>query len=52
MQRAHLSHRRIATNDGQTTFIKVQEYNDFDDKEEQAEVWEGLLHTLKETVGG
>lgn len=36
----------------QTTFIKIQEYSDFDDKEEQAEVWEGLLHTLKETVGG
>ena len=36
----------------QTTFIRVQEYSDFDDKEEQAEVWEGLLHTLKETVGG
>lgn len=36
----------------QTTFIKVQEYNDFEDKEEQAEVWEGLFHTLKEIVGG
>ncbi len=36
----------------QTTFIKIQEYTEFDDKEEQAEVWEGLLHNLKETVGG
>ena len=36
----------------QTTFVRIQEYNDFDDKEEQAEVWDGLLHTLKETVGG
>lgn len=36
----------------QTTFIRIQEYSDFDDKEEQAEVWEGLMHTLKETVGG
>lgn len=36
----------------QTTFIRIQEYSDFDDKEEQAEVWEGLFHTLKETVGG
>jgi len=36
----------------QTSFIKINEYSDFDDKEEQAEVWEGLLHTLKETVGG
>lgn len=36
----------------QTTFIKISEYSDFDDKEEQAEVWEGLLHNLKEIVGG
>ena len=36
----------------QTTFIKIQEYNDFEDKEEQAEVWDGMLHILKETVGG
>jgi uncharacterized protein YndB with AHSA1/START domain len=36
----------------QTTFIKIQEYSEFDDKEEQAEVWEGLLHSLKEIVGG
>lgn len=36
----------------QTTFIKVLEYSEFEDKEEQAEVWEGLLNTLKETVGG
>jgi hypothetical protein len=36
----------------QTTFIKIQEYSEFDDKEEQAEVWEGLLHNLKEIVGG
>jgi uncharacterized protein YndB with AHSA1/START domain len=44
---------RIDLNDmTQTTFIKIQEYSDFDDQEEQAEVWEGLLHTLKEIVGG
>jgi uncharacterized protein YndB with AHSA1/START domain len=36
----------------QTTFIRIHEYSDFDDKEEQAEVWEGLMHSLKETVGG
>jgi uncharacterized protein YndB with AHSA1/START domain len=36
----------------QTTFIKVIDYSDFEDKEEQAEVWENLLHTLKEIVGG
>lgn len=36
----------------ETTFIKVVEYSDFDDKEEQAELWEGLLQNLKEIVGG
>ena len=36
----------------QTTFIRIPEYNDFDDKATPAEVWDGLLHTLKETVGG
>ena len=36
----------------QTTFIKVVDYSDFDDKEEQGELWESLLHTLKEIVGG
>ena len=36
----------------QTTFIKVQEYSEIEDKEEQGEVWEGLFNTLKETVGG
>ena len=36
----------------ETTFIKVVEYSDFDDQEEQAELWEGLLHNLKEIVGG
>ena len=36
----------------QTSFIKIHEYSDFDDKEEQTEVWQGLLHTLKEMVGG
>jgi len=36
----------------QTTFIRIQEYTEIEDREEQAEVWEGLLLTLKETVGG
>ena len=36
----------------QSVFIKVIEYSDFDDKEEQAEVWENLLLSLKEIVGG
>jgi uncharacterized protein YndB with AHSA1/START domain len=36
----------------QTTFIKVADYSDFDDKEEQAELWTNLFHGLKEIVGG
>jgi uncharacterized protein YndB with AHSA1/START domain len=36
----------------ETSFIKVHEYSDFDDKEEQAELWEGLLLALKVIVGG
>ncbi|NJN26181.1 MAG: ATPase [Cyclobacteriaceae bacterium] len=36
----------------QTTFIRIHEYTEIEDAEEQAEVWEGLLLTLKETVGG
>jgi uncharacterized protein YndB with AHSA1/START domain len=36
----------------QTTFIKVLEYTDFDDKEEQADLWTNLFQTLKEIVGG
>lgn len=36
----------------QSVFLKVVEYSDFDDQEEQQAVWENLLMTLKETVGG
>lgn len=36
----------------QTTFIRIVDYSDFDDKEEQGELWENLLHILKEIVGG
>jgi len=36
----------------QSVYLKVTEYTEFDDKEEQKEVWENLLYTLKELVGG
>jgi uncharacterized protein YndB with AHSA1/START domain len=36
----------------ETTFVKVTEYSEFDDKDEQTMLWEGLLQTLKELVGG
>ncbi len=36
----------------QTTFVKIIDYSDWDDKEEQSELWQNLLQSLKETVGG
>jgi len=36
----------------ETTFVKVSEYSEFDDKDEQTMLWEGLLQSLKELVGG
>jgi uncharacterized protein YndB with AHSA1/START domain len=36
----------------ETTFVKVTEYSEFDDKDEQTMLWEGLLQSLKELVGG
>ena len=36
----------------ETTFVKVTEYSEFDDKTELTMLWEGLLQTLKELVGG
>lgn len=36
----------------QSIFLKVIEYSDMDDQEEQAELWENLFYNLRETVGG
>ena len=36
----------------QSVFIKVIEYSDMEDQEEQQEIWENLFYNLKETVGG
>jgi uncharacterized protein YndB with AHSA1/START domain len=36
----------------QTTFIKINDYSDFDDQGELHEVWEGIVHNLKNVVGG
>jgi len=36
----------------QSVFIKIVDYSEFDDEEEQRDVWENLLYNLKETVGG
>lgn len=36
----------------QTTFIKVNDYSDFDDMDELQDLWEGLIENLKKVVGG
>jgi uncharacterized protein YndB with AHSA1/START domain len=36
----------------QSVFIKVIEFSEMDDVEEQNEIWENLFNNLKETVGG
>lgn len=35
-----------------TTFVKVTDYSSETDEEELNELWDGLIHTLKEIVGG
>lgn len=36
----------------QMVFIAVTDYNDLDDEDELMDLWEGLIHNLKEIVGG
>jgi len=36
----------------QTVFLKISDYSDMDDNEELFDMWEGLVESLKETVGG
>ena len=36
----------------QTVYLKVVDYSDFDDNQEQYELWEDLVHSLKDIVGG
>lgn len=36
----------------QSTFIKISDYSDMDDTEELMDLWESLVESLKETVGG
>ena len=35
-----------------STFLKITDFSSMDDKEELAELWSGLVHTLKERIGG
>ncbi len=36
----------------ESVFLKVKDYSDFDDQEELKELWDGLVFSLKEMVGG
>ena len=36
----------------QTVFLHVTDYTDFDDEDEWFDLWEGMVHTLKEIIGG
>ena len=36
----------------QMVFIAITDYNDIDDDEELQDLWESLIHSLKEIVGG
>lgn len=36
----------------QTLFLKVVDYSDGYDEDEQEKIWEGLIMTLKEIIGG
>lgn len=36
----------------QTVFLHITDYIDFDDEEEWYDLWDGMMHNLKEIVGG
>jgi len=36
----------------QTVFLRVTDYSDIDDEEEVHELWDNIIHDLKEIVGG
>lgn len=44
---------RLELNDiTQSVFIKVSDYSDFEDEDELHDLWESLVESLKEIVGG
>lgn len=36
----------------QTVFVRVTDYSDMEDEEEVRELWDNIIHELKEIVGG
>ncbi len=36
----------------QSTFLKIEDYSDFDDQQELSDLWDSLVDNLRKTVGG
>ena len=36
----------------QATFVRITDYSDVEDEEEAQDIWDNLIHNLKEIVGG
>ncbi|PIQ48342.1 MAG: ATPase [Cytophagales bacterium CG12_big_fil_rev_8_21_14_0_65_40_12] len=36
----------------QSVFLQITDYSDLDDPEEQQDLWENIVHSLKELIGG
>ncbi|MFT6055360.1 MAG: hypothetical protein ACJAS3_002848 [Roseivirga sp.] len=36
----------------QSVFLQITDYSDLDDPEEQQDLWENIVHSLKEIIGG
>lgn len=36
----------------QSVFLQITDYSDFDDQEEQQDLWENIVYSLKELIGG
>jgi len=51
-EKAYLEFRLDENELTQTFFLRVIEYSDVYNEEEQLSIWEGLISTLKEIIGG
>jgi len=36
----------------QSVFIQITDYSDLDDEEEQQDLWENIVYSLKQIIGG
>ena len=51
-EKAYIEFRLDENELTQTFFLRVIDYSDVYDEEEQMSIWEGLIGTLKEIIGG